>query len=182
MNRHVPVGIAAVIVSVLLLATARAAADSRDSHSRSHPNRGHHDRGGDRHDDRHRGHEHDRDRNDHRESHGHHGSHGSHGHHGHTWGQSSHRKSCGHIGACPTRSVQVCTRAGYYENRYVPAVTRVCYDSCHRPYTVIVKPACWTKVWVPARYETRHVSACSSSHGYGYRSGSRSGFSFSLNF
>lgn len=158
----------------------------RSHGSDRHEDQAGHGRG---HDD-HRGHggDRDRDRDQHRDrghgnwgqshsshrpsySHGGHG-HSHHHHHGHH-GHYSHRKSCGHIGACPTRVVTVCVRAGYYENRYVPAVTQTCYDAHGCAYTKVICPARWEKVWVPPVHETRHVSVCESRH---------TGFSFSFGF
>lgn len=158
MNRHAATLIAAVAAATLMFSSAAAHADSRNERSKHH----------DRHDDNKHGRDRDRD----------------HGHDDHRWGHSSHRKSCGHVGACPTRTHRICVHPGHYDNRYVPAVTKVCYDSCGRPYTVVIKPACWTKVWVPPTYETRHVSVCDSghNHGHGHSHGHRSGLSFSWKF
>lgn len=160
MNRHAATLIAAVAAATLMFSSAAAHADSRNERSKHH----------DRHDDNKHGRDRDRGRD--------------HGHDDHRWGHSSHRKSCGHVGACPTRTHRICVHPGHYDNRYVPAVTKVCYDSCGRPYTVVIKPACWTKVWVPPTYETRHVSVCDSghNHGHGHSHGHRSGLSFSWKF
>ena len=163
---------------VLALATGSAIADDKDrghrgssrghqSHSRDHGNghsrdhgpsygRDHHD--GDAH--RHgsftfsfRGHG-SSHYGDGRSSYDRHGHHGSYGHS---------RLSCGHAhGHCPTRTVRVCTRPGYWETQWVPPQTQICYDSCGRPYTTVICAGYWKKVWVEPCYETRTVSTCHS--------------------
>jgi hypothetical protein len=145
-----------------------------DGHDRRGSSHGDHDRDKDRGHPGHAGHHgYAGPSHSYRPSHGHSSS--SHSYDHGSYGHSSYRKPCGHIGACPTRPVQVCVRAGYYENRYVPAVTQVCYDSYGRPYTKVICAAHWTKAWVPPAYETRHVSACDS-HSH------RTGWSFSFGF
>ncbi len=55
------------------------------------------------------------------------------------------------------RTERICVEPGRYERRYVRAVVETRYDPCGRPYTVVIEPACYKKVWVPARYVTRQV-------------------------
>lgn len=45
---------------------------------------------------------------------------------------------------------------GYWDRQHVPAVHGWLYDSCGRRYWGIVQQACFQRVWVPARYETRN--------------------------
>ena len=55
------------------------------------------------------------------------------------------------------RTERICVAPGRYQRRYVPAVVETRYDPCGRPYTVVVEPAGYKKVWVPARYVTRRA-------------------------
>ena len=66
---------------------------------------------------------------------------------------------------------------GRYETRYEqvwvtgaaqkvwsPAVYETRYDSCGRPYTVLVRAACWQVVQHPGHYESRPVSVWVPGH------------------
>ena len=46
---------------------------------------------------------------------------------------------------------------GHFEKRWIPAVTETRYDDCGRPFTVVIREACYEKVWVAPRYVTRYV-------------------------
>ncbi len=46
---------------------------------------------------------------------------------------------------------------GHYEKRWIPAVTETRYDDCGRPYTVVIREACYESVWVAPRYVTHYV-------------------------
>ncbi|MFN3243935.1 MAG: hypothetical protein ACE37K_20685 [Planctomycetota bacterium] len=62
-----------------------------------------------------------------------------------------HRRS---FGRWETRCERVLV-PGYWDRQHVPAVFGWIYDSCGRRHWGIVTPACYQRVWVPARYETR---------------------------
>lgn len=169
MFRTARLTVAAALLSAVALGGfgASSAVADDDDHKRGH--REHHDR--EHHDREHHHRDHDHHGHGHHDHHRHHGHDRHHDHHGHH--HHSHRKACGHIGACPTRTVRICVRAGHYDSQYVPAVTQTCYDSHGHAYTKVICAAHWKRVWVPPVYETRHVSICETRH---------SSWSFSFGF
>lgn len=58
-----------------------------------------------------------------------------------------------------TRCEQVLVCPARYERRYVEPCYVTRYDRCGYPYRVCSSPGYWREVYVPARYETRNVSA-----------------------
>jgi hypothetical protein len=53
------------------------------------------------------------------------------------------------------RHTRVLVVPGHYEVRHVPAVYRTVHDPWGRCVQVLVKPACYERVWVPDQFETR---------------------------
>lgn len=56
-----------------------------------------------------------------------------------------------------SRDEQVLVAPAHCERQYIPAVTETRYDRFRHPYEVVITPARYTEVQIPARYETRCV-------------------------
>ena len=63
-----------------------------------------------------------------------------------------------------TQPQQVLVSPGHYETRYTPAVTQVQRDWYGRLITVVVRPAGYAQVWVPACYQTQSVQVWVPGH------------------
>lgn len=60
-------------------------------------------------------------------------------------------------GSWTTVEERVLVRAGYHEERVIPAVREVRYGPCGERYVVIVRPERCERVWIPPVYELRCV-------------------------
>jgi len=57
-----------------------------------------------------------------------------------------------------TRTERVLVENAHYERQWVPAPAYTVYERWGATYTVPARSGYWTKVYIPARYETRTVS------------------------
>jgi len=44
--------------------------------------------------------------------------------------------------------------AGYYQSRWIAPAYETRYDTCGRPYTVMIRAGCYRQVWIPGGWHT----------------------------